>query len=71
MGMPMEGFFDGVDIVAEAMAFTFVVALGVPVEASIPSPKPIPVEENTQAERVGEFVPILVEIPNPRKKSLL
>ena len=71
MGMPMEGFFDGADIVAEAIAFTFVATLGVPVEASIPSPKPIPVEENTQAKRVGEFVPILVEIPTPRKKPLL
>ena len=60
MGMQMEGFFDGADSVAEAIAFTSATAQGVPTEASIPSPKPIIVEESTQAERVGEFVPASV-----------
>ena len=34
----------------------------------IPPPKPVPTEESTQAERVGESVPISAEIPTPQKE---
>ena len=67
MGTPMEDFFDGVDIVAEAIAFTFATAQGVPVEASIPSPKPVPFKESAQIERVGKSIPIPAEIHTPQK----
>ncbi|KAK9998115.1 hypothetical protein SO802_017718 [Lithocarpus litseifolius] len=115
IGTPMEGFFDGVDIMAEAMtstpataqgvpvaprpstdappssktrgskrktslppssatterramAFTPAVAQGVPAKVPIPSPKPGPVEESAQTERVGESTSILTEIPTPQKR---
>ena len=68
MGMPIEGFFDGLDVVAEAMASTSVAAAqGAPVEASVPPSKPIPAEESTQTERAvsSRIAPIPVEIPTP------
>ena len=68
----MEGFFDRVNVVAEAMASTSATTQGAPAEAPIPSSRPSPVEESGQTEsgqtnRVGESVPIPAEIPNPRK----
>ena len=65
MGMPMEGFFDEADVMVEAMAFASAVAQGTPIKAPIPPPKPISVEESTQTERVGKFIPILAEVPTP------
>ena len=48
MGTPMEGFFDGVEIMAEAMssASAAAAAQGAFVDASIPSPKPSLVEQS-------------------------
>ena len=46
MGTPMEGFFDGADIMAEPMACTPATAQGAPTEAPIPSPRPSPIEES-------------------------
>ena len=46
MGTPMEGFFDGVNIVVEAMAFAFAAMQGVLAETPIPSPKPSLVEKS-------------------------
>ena len=63
MGTPLEGFFDEADIMVEAMAFAFVAAQGAPTNASIPSPRPGPIEENAQAEKVGKFAPIPAETP--------
>ena len=68
MGMPMKGFCDEADIVAEAMAFTSTAAQGAPAEAPIPPPKLVPIEESTQTEKVGEFVPIPAKIPTPQKE---
>ena len=65
MGMPMEGSFDKVDVMVEAKGFASAVAQGTPTEAPIPPPKPISVEESTQTERVGKFIPILAEVPTP------
>ena len=39
-------FFDGVNIVVEAMAFAFAAMQGVLAETPIPSPKPSPVEKS-------------------------
>ena len=68
MGMPIEGFFNEADIMAKAMASAFVAEQGAPVEVLICPPKPVPVEESTQTERVCEFVPIPAEIPTPQKE---
>ena len=68
MDMPMEGFFDGADIATKAMTFASTATQGAPAKAPIPPPKPVPTEESTQAERVGEFVPISAEIPTPQKE---
>ena len=40
MGTHMEGFFDGADIVVEAMASASATAQGAPIEDPIPLPKP-------------------------------
>ena len=68
MGMPIEGFFNEADIVAEAIAFAFVVAHMALAEIPICPPKLVLVEESTQTERVCEFVPILAEIPTLQKE---
>ena len=68
MGMLVEGFFDGVDVVAEVMASSSIAAQGGPTEAQIPPPKPIPTKGSTQAKKVGKSVPIPVEIPTPQKE---
>ena len=70
IGMPMEGFFDGADVMVEAMASASVVAQGALAKAPISPPKLVSVKESTQTERVGEFVPILTEVPTPKRKSL-
>ena len=66
--MPLEGFFDGADTVAEAMASTSTAAKGAPDKAPIPPTKLVPIKESTQAERVGKSIPIPAEIPTPRKE---
>ena len=47
IGMPIEGFFNEADIVAEAITFAFVVAHGAPAEIPICPPKLVLVEEST------------------------
>ena len=67
MGTPMKGFFDGVDVVAEAMATAAPVTVqGVPTKTLIPSAKLVPVEEGTHTERVSEL-PIPAKTPTPQK----
>ena len=46
MHTPMEGFFDEVDIVAQAMASASITTQGVSTETPIPSQEPSPVEES-------------------------
>ena len=45
--MPIEGFFNEADIVADAIAFAFVVAHGAPAEILVRPPKLVLVEEST------------------------
>jgi len=62
----MEGFFDGTDIIAEAMASAIAAAAqGVPVEALVPPSEPVFTKEITQAEGVaiGESTPIPTSDP--------
>ena len=68
MGTPMEGFFDGADVVAEAMASTTsTTAQGVPVETPILSTKSVPVDKGTHIERVSKLTPITTETLTPQK----
>ena len=47
-GIPIEGFFDGANVVAKAMASaSAATAQGAPVEAQVPSSKPVSTEEST------------------------
>ena len=67
----MEGFFDGVDVVAEAMASASgATAQRAPAETLISPSEAIPAEESTQAERTlsGESAPISAETPTPQKE---
>ena len=62
MGTPMEGFFDGADMVFEATTpAPLAAAQGVPAEAFIPSTEPVPIGEGTHTEGISETAPIPVE----------
>ena len=65
MGTPMESFFDGADVVAEAMASISAAAQGAPTKTYIPSAEPSPTKEGAQTERISEFASI------PTKTSTL
>ena len=68
---PMEGFFDRVNVMAEAMASASVATTqGAPAETLVLPSEPIPTEESTQAERTlsGESAPISAETPTPQKE---
>ena len=62
IGVPMEGFFDGVDV-AFATPAPSAFAHGVPVEAPIPHSDPVPREEGAHTERVSETTPIPAKTP--------
>ena len=62
MGTPMEGFFDGANVVYEAMASASPAdTQGVPVEAPIPSTELVPIHESTHIKRVSEPALILAK----------
>ena len=66
----MEGFFDGANIIAEAMASAIVAAtMEVFAKSSIPSSKLISAEEDVSVEKkvVGESIPISAEFSTPSK----
>ena len=67
MGTLMEGFFDRVDVVAEAMASASIAAQGAPTETPIPSAEPSPIKEDAQTERISESAFIPIETPTPQK----
>ena len=68
MGTPIKGFFNGADIIVEAMTSASTTAQGAPVEVLIPSPRPGPVEESTQIKRVGESIPTPAEPSTVQKE---
>ena len=60
MGTPMEGFFDGADVVFKAATpAPPAVAQGVPAEAPIPSTEPVPIGEGTYTEGISETISFL------------
>ena len=64
MGVPIEGFFDGVDI-AFATPTPSAAAHGVPTEVSTPPTEPVPKEEGTHTEGVNETTPISAKTLTP------
>ena len=68
MGIHMEGFFDGANVVFGTPASTApTAAQGVPVEALIPSTGSVPISEGTHTKRVSEATPILAETLTPQE----
>ena len=68
MGAPMEGFFDGANVVFGTQASVApTAAQGVPVEAPIPSTRPVPIGEGTHTERVSVATPIPAETFTPQE----
>ena len=62
MGTPMEGFFDGANVVFEAATpAPLVAAQEVLAEAFIPSTELEPIGEGTHTEGISETAPIPVE----------
>ena len=67
IGVPMEGFFEGADVMFGTIAFaTSAIAQRVVVEAPIPSTKPVPME-GTHTKGIGEDTPISTETPIPQE----
>ena len=68
MGTPMEGFFDGANVVFGTPASTApTAAQGVPIEAPIPSTRPIPIGKGTHTEKVSKATPIPTETLTPQE----
>ena len=67
MGVHMEGFFDGADV-----AFTkpTTAAPKVPAKAPTPSAEPVPKEEGSHTEGVGETTPISAETHAPPERTI-
>ena len=71
MGTPMEGFFDGADVVFETATPTpLAAAQKVPTKAPVPSTKPVPIGEGTYTERVSETAPIPAETFTPQERAI-
>ena len=71
MGTPMEGFFDGADVVFGTTVLAILaIAQGVLVEASIPFSEPVPIDEGTHTERVNEATPISTEMLTPQEGAI-
>ena len=66
IGTPMEGFFEGVDVMFGTTASAApAAAQGVSVEAPILFTEPIPME-GTHTEKVSEATPIFAKTPTPQ-----
>ena len=71
MGIPMEGFFDGTDVVFEAATPTPPVATqGVPAEAPILSTEPVPIGKGTYTEGISETAPIPAKTLTPQEGAV-
>ena len=69
MGVPMEGFFDGADVVFVTPAPS---TTGHKVSAKAPTPSAelIPKEKGTHIEGVGETTPLPAETPAPPERAI-
>ena len=64
MGVPMEGFFNGADVVFATPAPS-TAAYEVPAKAPTPPTEPVPREKGTHTEGVSETTPISAKTPAP------
>ena len=69
MGVPMEGFFDGVDVVFATPAPS-TTAYKAPAKAPTPSTEPVPKEEGTHTKGAGETTPLPAETPAPPERAI-
>ena len=70
MGIPMEGFFEGADVMFRTIASVAPAASqGVSAEAPIPSTKPVPME-GIHTEGVSEATPNFAETPTPQEGAI-
>ena len=69
MSVPMEGFFDGVDVVFATPASS-TATYEAPAKALTPSAEPVPREEGTHTEGVGETTPLPTETPAPPERAI-
>ena len=70
MGTPMEGFFEGADVMFGTTASAAPAASqGVSIKAPIPSTNSVPME-GTHTEGVSEATPISTETPTPQDESI-
>ena len=71
IGTPIEGFFDGADVVFEATTpIPPIATQGVPVEVPIPSTKPVPIGEGTHMEGISKTALIPAETLTPQEGSV-
>ncbi|XP_030936892.1 endochitinase A1-like [Quercus lobata] len=68
MGVPMEGFFDGAEVVLATPAPS-TAAHKTPAKTPTPSVEPVP-REGIHVEGVGETIPLLAERPTPSKGAI-
>ena len=69
MGVSMEDFFDGADMVFATPAPS-TAAHKAPAKAPTPSAEPVPKEEGTHIEGVGETTPLSAETPAPLERAI-
>ena len=69
MGVPMEDFFDGADV-AFSTPTPSTAAHEVPTKALTPPTEPIPREEGTHIEGVGETTPLFAETAAPPERTI-
>ena len=68
MGVPMEGFFDGAEVVL-AMPAPSIATHKTPTKTPTPSIESVP-REGTHVEGVGETTPLPVERPTPSEGAI-
>ena len=69
MGVPMEGLFDGADVVFATPAPS-TTAHKVPAKTLTPSAEPVPREEGIHIEGVGETTPLPAKTPAPPERAI-
>ena len=69
MGVSMEGFFDGADVVFATPAPSTTTHKA-PAKAPTPFVEPVPREEGTHTEKAGETTPLPAETPAPPKRAI-
>ena len=69
MGVPIEGFFDGADVVFATLAPSTAAHKAL-AKAPTPSAEPVPREEGTHTKGAGETTPLPAETPAPPERAI-